>query len=331
MYKETPNKSKLHPKAAIEKQYMQMQADLMAYWSDQQDCLDPEKVENVPCSLCNSPSPPAETALFVKYHFPYLRCPTCGLVYPSPRPRIEYIEAQYLTGRFADSFYEIYLPSAEYRMTTIFRERVQEIILPRVPHGRLLDVGCSSGHFLKVAHDHGFEVHGVEPNPEMVRYATEQLALPNIKTGVLSRHDYSPNYFDAITLWDVLEHVVDPGELLRTAFYLLKPGAYVFAYTENLESFNFFVTRSDSEMFAPDVHLRHYSPETFRKEFEQQGFTVREIMTKGLDIQHIATTIEIYPGKYPIETQIVLHYADEWQKLINACGRGDNLRLFAQK
>jgi 2-polyprenyl-3-methyl-5-hydroxy-6-metoxy-1,4-benzoquinol methylase len=217
-------------------------------------------------------------------------------------------------------------------METIFRERVEEIILPRVLKGRLLDVGCSSGHFLKVAHDHGFDVYGIEPNPDMVKFATEQLELPNVRAGVLKGSDYSPNYFDVITLWDVLEHVPSPHELLLEVFQILKLGGWVFAYTENVESFNVFVTGVDSEMFAPDVHLRHYSAKTFRMEFENAGFMVRNVMTKGLDIQHIGTTIKVNPGKYPEdEFRPMFESPIQWQAVINACGKGDNLRLFAKK
>ncbi len=323
--------TQLHPSGSIEKIYKQMEDDLRAYWKSEPYNLDTEKVEETLCSLCGSSPPPVSSAIFIKYRFPYLRCPSCGLVYPSPRPKSKHIKNQYINGRFSNVFNELYLPSAEYRMATIFRERVEDIIMPRVPSGRLLDIGCSSGHFLKVAYKHGFEVYGIEPNPEMVRFASEELNLPNIRAGVLKGDEYPEDYFDAATLWDVIEHVPDPNKLLRSVYTLLKPGGWVFAYTENFDSFNYFVTGSNSEMFAPDVHLRHYSPETFRMEFEKAGFIVRDVLTKGLDIQHIGTTIKLNPEKYPEKLQIMLNNSEEWQTVINACGKGDNLRLFAQK
>lgn len=327
-----PDKSQLHPPGAVEEQYKAMVKDLMFYWGEEADSLDTEKVETVSCSLCAAPPPPASTAIFVKFRFPYLRCPQCSLVYPSPRPKMEHVEAQYKSGRFSGSFTDIYLPSAEYRMKTIFRERVEEIISPRIPKGRILDIGASSGHFLKVAHDHGFDVHGIEPNPDMVSFATDKLGLPNIKCGTLEEGEYPSDFFDAITVWDVLEHVPDPGELLRNVFRILKPGGWVFAYTENLDSFNVFVTGGDSEMFVPDVHLRHYSPATFKKEFEEANFLVRDVLTKGLDIQHIETILKLNPGKYPEEElRYMMKDSEQWQAVTNALGKGDNLRLFAQK
>jgi len=165
----------------------------------------------------------------------------------------------------------------------------------------------------------------------MVDFATNELKLPNIINGVFQGNEYPREYFDIVTLWDVLEHVLNPNQVLGSVLKVLKPGAWVFAYTENVESFNVFITGSDSEIFAPDVHLRHYSPKTFRREFEQAGFLVKEVMTKGIDIQHIEATIELNPGKYSPELQTFLKHSDELQDAINASEKGDNLRLFAQK
>jgi len=124
---------------------------------------------------------------------------------------------------------------------------------------------------------------------------------------------------------------VDPNKLLQAAKNILKPGGWIFAYTENIDSFNVFISNSDSEMIAADVHIRHYSPKTFKHEFEKAGFTVREVMTHGLDIQHLKTTMQVNPDKYPSELNYLFSEENKLQSVINACDKGDNLRLFAQK
>ncbi len=326
------DKSQLHPPGTVEAQYRQLEEDLKFYWDKQSDYLDFNRVEKVSCSLCDEPPPEGACVVFLKYRFPYLCCPSCSLIYPSPRPKIQFINEQYKSGRFASTFKEIYLPSAPYRMKTIFRERVEDIILQRVPSGKLLDIGCGSGHFLKVAANCGFEVYGVEPQPQMAAFAETELGLKNIHSGSFEGLEFPGVHFDVITLWDVLEHVPSPHSVLQNVFKRLRPGGWVFAYTENVESFNVFIAKEDSEIFAPDVHLRHYSPKTFRMEFEKAGFKVREVMTRGLDIQHIETTVKVKKGKYPEpELQWMFEMSNELQEVINVCGRGDNLRLFAQK
>lgn len=321
--------AKLQPAGITEAITAQMIQDLRGY-STPEGALDSEKVLRVDCSLCGASCP--EEVLFLLEGFPYRRCPSCTLVYPSPRPRAELIRKQYVSGRFTSVFQQMYLPSAPYRMATIFNERVEELIRPRVPSGRLLDVGCGSGHFLKVAHDAGFEVHGVELNPEMVEFAAKELGLPDIRCGTLEETGYPAGHFDALSLWDVLEHVERPGRLLTEALRVTRPGGWVFAYTENFDSFNLFVTGKYSEIVAPDVHLRHYTPETFRREFEQAGFTVDRVYTRGLDLAHIRKTARTYPDQFPaLEKWMPQGMDGPLQEFVNQIGKGDNLRLFAQK
>lgn len=323
------DKSKLHPDGVVEEHVRKLNEDLRFYWSEDGG-LDSEKVVSVDCSLCGAACP--EEYIFERQRFLFRRCPNCGLVYPSPRPKSSLIKEVYETGRFTNLFKNLYLPSASYRMDTIFKERVVDIIKPRVSSGRILDVGCSSGHFLKVAHNHGFDVYGIEPNKEMVEFATDELCLPNIQTGTLDEDTYQAGFFDVITLWDVLEHVERPADLLKKVRLFLKNGGWVFAYTENIESFNFFMTGNYSEIIDPLEHIRHYSPSTFRLEFEKAGFSIEKVYTCGLDIDHIKSTFATFPDIFSEhEWPVSLEESDAFQELINTLGKGDNLRLFAKK
>lgn len=323
------NISMLQPASVTENLALKMLDDLRAYW-DEGGGLNSAKVTSVDCAVCGTPCP--SRILFEVGRFPYRRCPECSVVYPSPRPRSEEVDRQYVSGRFSSAFRDLYLPSAAYRMATIYTERVEQILMPRVPSGRLLDVGCSSGHFLKVALDHGYDIHGVEPNPEMAKFATESLKLPKIQCGTLHAAHYPDASFDAVTLWDVLEHVEDPGGILEEVRRVLRPGGWVFAYTENFESFNVFVTGKYSEMVAPDVHLRHYTPEAFRRQFERAGFEVDTVCTKGLDVAHIQKTFRIYPDHFRSAPPAFTAEGERTlQQFINQVGKGDNLRLFALK
>ena len=85
-------------------------------------------------------------------------------------------------------------------------------------------------------------------------------------------------------------------------------------------------------MFCPDVHLRHYSPKTFKLEFENVGFKVEEVLTKGLDVQHIKTVTQIYNERFSnINLDFLFDNKENVQNAINSSGKGDNLRLFAKK
>lgn len=108
--------------------------------------------------------------------------------------------------------------------------------LPRLPEtgGRLLDVGCGDGSFLKLAKDIGWNVVGVDPDPEAARNASSQ-GLTVYEGGV----DYfagESELFDVITLNHVIEHVPDPVRVLADCHALLKPGGRIWVETPNVDS-----------------------------------------------------------------------------------------------
>ena len=92
--------------------------------------------------------------------------------------------------------------------------------------GRVLDVGCGSGVFLDLARESGMETYGLELNEtawEKARCKGHQIfseLLPELDPERLGR-------FDLITLFQVLEHVAEPVEVMKSAARFLKPGGYI--------------------------------------------------------------------------------------------------------
>jgi len=75
--------------------------------------------------------------------------------------------------------------------------------------GRLLDMGCAAGVFVKAAQDAGFEAMGVDISPVEVQFARDRFGV-DARVGTLDSVDFGPNCFDVITVWDVLEHFENP-------------------------------------------------------------------------------------------------------------------------
>jgi SAM-dependent methyltransferase len=104
--------------------------------------------------------------------------------------------------------------------------------------GRLLDAGCASGAFLQEACDAGWSVAGAEPSETL--FAKAQSALgdkADLHCCVLEQAPFPAASFDAVTLWDVLEHVPDPAGFMRLCRDLLKPGGKLFVNVPDLDSF----------------------------------------------------------------------------------------------
>jgi len=132
------------------------------------------------------------------------------------------------------------------------------------PPGRVLDVGCASGLFLDLAQTAGWQVVGLEPSASLFEKARKTLAgRGEIQCKTLEEADLAPASFDAVTLWDVLEHVPDPLSFMRTCRTLLKPGGHLFLNIPNLDSKEARLLGSRWPLLLAE-HLNYFNPSSLR-------------------------------------------------------------------
>lgn len=164
-------------------------------------------------------------------HGRILRCTRCGLAYRSYRPRPEDLARLYREAD--DSIYEAEMPN---RWRTARRH--QRIVERYVPgKGSLLDIGSASGAFLRVMQDGGWRVQGIEPSESQYRRATRVLGGGDLIQQCVLENAQLEDRFDLITLWDVLEHVTEPGHFLALASSYLKKGGYLVLSVPRIDSF----------------------------------------------------------------------------------------------
>jgi 2-polyprenyl-3-methyl-5-hydroxy-6-metoxy-1,4-benzoquinol methylase len=99
---------------------------------------------------------------------------------------------------------------------------------------RLLDVGCGDGGFLRLARDCGWQVEGVEPDPQAAA-AARRHGVP-VHTGGLEACAGRSACFDLVTMSHVLEHLHDPVAALADCHRLLGPGGRLWLATPNIDS-----------------------------------------------------------------------------------------------
>lgn len=144
-----------------------------------------------------------------------------------------YLNAHYGTRRRPASRLGIWVA----RMLPVRRQKrdAEFRFLPKPPGGqRLLDIGCGNGDFLANARDAGWDAIGIDADPEAVVIA-RQRGL-DVSTGSIELFAGQTDCFDAITLSHVLEHLHDPGQMMRAVHRLLKPGGVLFVDTPNIQS-----------------------------------------------------------------------------------------------
>ena len=102
---------------------------------------------------------------------------------------------------------------------------------------KALDIGAGLGQFQLLLNSQGAEVQGIEPSNVRREYAREKFGI-NLHRELVDSNYWQTGftqYFDLITLWDVIEHVDFPHETLETAINLLKPGGFLFLDTPSRE------------------------------------------------------------------------------------------------
>jgi len=138
------------------------------------------------------------------------------------------------------------------------------------PGGRLLDVGCGSGHKLRFLQDLGWAAEGVDIDPGAVDSARSKGL--QVRLGTLEDQGYPENYFDAVTMSHLIEHVYDPLKLLGECRRILKPGGRLVAVTPNSKSWLHGLFESNWLALDPPRHLHIFSPSSLRSLAVKAGF-----------------------------------------------------------
>ncbi|MGA1840649.1 MAG: class I SAM-dependent methyltransferase [bacterium] len=221
---------------------------------------------NVRCNQCRSSR---SQLISIENGFRIVKCCDCGLVYVNPQPE----------ERDLMEFYQHYFPEDEgsplrweLMMRPVFDE-VHQYILHNYSNGRLLDVGCSYGFFLERFDKTKWEIFGVDPSGHAVTYARKKLGK-RIFTGSLIQQDFPDQFFDIITLFYVLEHVVDPLSFLKELHRILKPKGLLVLRIPHSEPIIRLAKlfRLDIPLLYPPMHLYDFSPNTLKLILKKAGF-----------------------------------------------------------
>jgi SAM-dependent methyltransferase len=205
-----------------------------------------------------------------------VRCEACGFGQPERMPALP----QYFDRMYAQQWSAEWVASefdARYKdlvFRTVLRELDRRVGLVR---RRLLDVGAHAGRFLHLAQQAGWEVEGVELNPRTAAYAAMRTGAAvyhqNAQALAAGGHRYS-----AVVLTDVLEHIPEPVQLLRTLAALTEPGGAIAVKVpcgpSQLAKERIVAALTSRRMSLADclVHINHFSPQSLARALEAAGF-----------------------------------------------------------
>ncbi|MGE0444153.1 MAG: class I SAM-dependent methyltransferase [Vicinamibacterales bacterium] len=262
-----------------------------------------------------------------KDHMALVRCASCDLVYVSPAFNEEHYREVYASEAYQEIVKDLGIKSHEYRVQRFGTERVTLMAAQlSVPRPRYLDVGCSTGFVVEAARDRGWDAAGIDLNPSAIEFGRSRGL--DLRTAALEDAGCAAGSFDAVSLFDVLEHLIDPVRTLRAAVSLLRPGGIVFLYVPNYDSASRLLMGKDAHFIWPTHHLNYYTPVTIQDLLAREGLRTEYVATEGLDIVDYLWYRREVHGQDDAGLEAI---ADTLQFFINAGAYGKNLRVIARR
>jgi len=171
----------------------------------------------------------------------------------------------------------------------------------------LLDVGCGNGDFLRQVEPLGWYAVGLESDPKAHSLAAARKL--NVVKGSVPNTGMPDNFFDAVTLNHVIEHVHDPRRVLAELFRLVKPGGRVILTTPNWRSYGAQLFGRYWRGFEPPRHLVLFTPDSLAAAVTKAGFVEPEIRVQPeaadfFFLQSHAIAFSVPPGSLPLTPEL---------------------------
>ena len=174
---------------------------------------------------------------------------------------------------------------------------------------KALDIGAGLGQFQLLLQGQGSETQGIEPSNIRREYAKEKFKL-NLHSELVDSDYWQtgfPQYFDLVTLWDVIEHVNFPLETLQATVKLLKPGGFLFLDTPSREVLSYKLSQLLYRFSTGKISLFLPSFYSTAPYGHKQIFTKNQLidLLENLGLEIISTD-HSYPSRISSEKKIIL-------------------------
>jgi len=227
------------------------------------------------CRLCGSKD------VFVKYKFSACSvgyCRQCGFVQVLEKPGREKLFKDYGEEYFGRGKYV-----QDRAIARENKRRIDWLLKNGLKKGvRVLDVGCATGDFIK-ASENRFDMWGLD----ISEFAVEQARLNNpkvsqqIKAGMIEEQVFPDCFFDGIVLWDVIEHLWNPLEMVNKLVKMLKPNGMLAVSTPNIGALTARLMGKRWHFMTVPEHLSFFNRQTINFLLKTTGLTPVGWMTRG--------------------------------------------------
>lgn len=198
--------------------------------------------------------------------FDILKCTACGLMVTDPMPGDDVIEKYYSTKYRGDRH------AFTDRIRVALRARMLQQQLPAQFTGRLLDIGCGDGHFAMTMRDRGWKLSVTEINQTTIT-ALRSAGMEAMTPAAAIEQGFG-HQFDAVTCWHVLEHVLDPLQLVRWVRSILADGGRFQVTVPDVSSWQARLTGRNWLHLDVPRHRYHFTAATLKRLLSDAGFEI---------------------------------------------------------
>lgn len=196
-------------------------------------------------------------------------CEGCGVLRTLPEMSVRELAPFYPDGYWGEN----QEPSQDW-IRSSQSEKTRFLLRCNLAGGRILDVGCGSGLFLRALDPRAWERFGIEIGGPPSEAAVRQLGRDRIFTGTLMESTLGDSIFDVMTFWSALEHTNQPRANLMEARRIIKAGGSLIVQVPNAASYQ--ARWFGGDWFALDAprHRYHFTPRTLGRLLSETGFQV---------------------------------------------------------
>lgn len=252
------------------------------------------------CDLCGSAGEVAQSGIRdpdgqLDGTWLFRRCGKCGVYWLDPAPLPAEMWKAYATyhthtrrrdNRLLKSLLSLahrfirlaYLPTAIASGLKREADDLRFMMLGDKKPGRLLDVGCGGGRFLRRMQKCGWQVEGTDFDEQAARKVTSRYGITT-HVGDLPQCGLPAENFDAVTLSQAIEHLYDPRATLQECLRLLKPGGLLVMTTPNAASLGAAEFGAAWRGWEAPRHLHLFTVESLAALTRQAGFEIAEART----------------------------------------------------
>jgi len=228
--------------------------------------------------------------------FSIVNCISCNFKFTNPRPTSDKIGDYYKSESYiSHSNTSKGLISKLYKTVRNYTLKGKVSLIAKYSQkGSLLDYGCGTGMFLSAAKSSTWNTYGIEPDSSARDFAIKENKMtvyPDMETANIILKNTQLN---CITLWHVLEHVMDLNETIAWFYSKLNKGGALIIAVPNYTSYD---AKHYKEFWAAyDVprHLSHFSQATMIDLVQKKGFKFIESLPMKFDSFYVSMLSEKY-------------------------------------